>query len=125
MKLFTEKQKTQLIKNHKINEELYEKWEDWIDFKPVVKLFWWPWTWLLSELDPITNIAFGVADLSLWFCEAWSVGIDELQELKIPNKMIFSNWDERVFYTYVERDLFFTPHKPLTEYIWDWEIDYN
>tara|TARA_A100000171_G_C2083728_1_gene120987 strand:- start:531 stop:839 length:309 start_codon:yes stop_codon:yes gene_type:complete len=56
MKLLTKNLKNKLVKNH--SEQDGEK-----EFKAVVKLFnpTGRGTWYLSELDPETNVAFGLA----------------------------------------------------------------
>jgi hypothetical protein len=77
MKLFLEKHLKQLIKNH--NEQDGSK-----DFKVVVKLFnpCGLGTWYLSELDPTTNVAFGLS--CLHEKELGYVSIDEITSLKLP-----------------------------------------
>lgn len=77
MKLFLDKHLKQMIKNH--NEQDGSK-----SFKAVVKLFN-PvdrGTWYLSELDPETNVAFGLC--CVHEKELGYVSIDELQSLKLP-----------------------------------------
>ena len=90
MKLMTQAQKNKMIKNH--NNQDGSK-----DFKAVIKLFdpTGSGTWYLSELDPNTNIAFGLCDLG--YPELGYVSLDELSNLKV--KMGLS----------IERDLYFTP----------------
>lgn len=74
MLLFTKAQRERLIKNN--NEQDGSK-----SFAPVVKLFnaWGQGTWYLSELDPETNIAYGLCDLG--YPELGYVSIDELQQV--------------------------------------------
>ena len=90
MKLTTQSQKNKMIKNH--NDQDGSK-----DFKAVIKLFdpTGSGTWYLSELDPNTNIAFGLCDLG--YPELGYVSLDELSNLKV--KMGLG----------IERDLYFTP----------------
>ena len=90
MKLMTQEQKNKMIKNH--NDQDGSK-----DFKAVIKLFdpTGSGTWYLSELDPNTNIAFGLCDLG--YPELGYVSLDELSNLKV--KMGLG----------IERDLYFTP----------------
>ena len=66
-----------MIKNH--NEQDGSK-----SFKAVVKLFnpVGRGTWYLSELDPETNVAFGLC--CVHEKELGYVSIDELQSLKLP-----------------------------------------
>ena len=90
MKLMTQAQKNKMIKNH--NDQDGTK-----DFKAVIKLFdpTGSGTWYLSELDPNTNIAFGLCDLG--YPELGYVSLDDLSNLKV--KMGLG----------IERDLYFTP----------------
>jgi len=90
MKLMTQAQKNKMIKNH--NNQDGTK-----DFKAVIKLFdpTGSGTWYLSELDPNTNIAFGLCDMG--YPELGYVSLDELSNLKV--KMGLG----------IERDLYFTP----------------
>ena len=90
MKLMTQVQKNKMIKNH--NNQDGTK-----DFKAVIKLFdpTGSGTWYLSELDPNTNIAFGLCDMG--YPELGYVSLDELSTLKV--KMGLG----------IERDLYFTP----------------
>ena len=98
MKLLTKAIEKKLIKNFYDNDG--DK-----DFKPVVKLFGGgAATWLLSELDPDTNIAFGLCDLGFGTPELGYVSIDELKSIRF-----------KPFNLPVERD-FFEPEKTLMEY---------
>lgn len=101
MKIITQKQKQQLINNHIANFNKNEV----ENFKPVVKLFDCAGaaTWLLSELDPETNIAFGLCDLGMGFPELGYVNLDELVQTL--------GWR-------LERDMYFTADKTVFEY---WE----
>ena len=92
MKLTTQAQKNKMIKNH--NDQDGSK-----DFKAVIKLFdpTGSGTWYLSELDPNTNVAFGLCDLGVGCAELGYVSLDELSNLKV--KMGLG----------IERDLYFTP----------------
>jgi hypothetical protein len=73
--LLTKKQYNQLVKNNK--EQDGSK-----DFKVVAKLFnpTGIGTWYLSELNPETNVAFGLADLHEK--EFGYISLDELKEFK-------------------------------------------
>ena len=59
MQLLTKAQKAKMIKNHKNQDGTKE-------FKAVVKLFnpTGQGTWYLSELNPDTNVAFGLCEIS-------------------------------------------------------------
>ena len=75
MLLLTQAQKNKLIENHKAQDGTK-------DFKAVVKLFnpTGVGTWYLSELDPETNVAFGLCHLFEY--ELGYVSLDELSEFK-------------------------------------------
>ena len=75
MKLLTKTLKNKLIKNHV--EQNGEK-----EFKAVVKLFnpTGLGTWYLSELDPNTNVAFGLADIHEK--ELGYIDLNELENFK-------------------------------------------
>jgi len=90
MKLLTKTIKEKMVKNH--NDQDGTK-----DFKAVLKLFdpTGNSTWYLSELDPNTNVAFGLCDMG--YPELGYVSLDELSTLKV--KMGLG----------IERDLYFTP----------------
>jgi len=102
MKLLTQSIRNQLIENYERRSEEGEE----IDFKPVVKLFTPDAgaTWLLTELNPEDNIAFGLCDLGMGFPELGDVSLDEIADIRgalgLP----------------VERDLHFTAKKTLSEY---------
>ncbi len=104
MKL-TKSIRDQLIANYLKQESLLEV-EDEFDFKPVVKLFTpdGAATWLLTELEPSSDILFGLCDLGIGHPELGFVSLSELSELRgrlgLP----------------VERDLHFTATKTLSAY---------
>lgn len=77
MKLLTKRIRDKLISNH-------QKQDGTKKFKAELKLFnpTGMGTWYISELDPETNIAFGLCDLLE--PEMGYVSIDELQEMKLP-----------------------------------------
>lgn len=77
MKLLLDKHINQMIKNHQ--EQDGSK-----SFKAVVKLFnpAGIGTWYLSELNPDTNLAFGLS--CLHEKELGDVSIDEIKSLKLP-----------------------------------------
>ena len=80
MKLFTKAQRDKLIKNHGENENATQPNEH----KVVVKLFnpVGIGTWYLTELNPYTNVAFGLAEIHEK--EIGYVDIAELESLKLP-----------------------------------------
>jgi hypothetical protein len=105
MMLLTKVLKTKLIDNHNANYKRMSNGNT-IDFEPVVKFFnpVGAATWLITELDPDTNIMFGLCDLGLGFPEIGSVSLDELSEVKLS------------FGLGIERDLRWTAEKTLSEY---------
>ena len=92
MKLFTKAIRDKLISNHK-------KQDGTKSFRAVVKLFnpTGAGTWYLSELNPDTNVAFGICQIHEK--EFGYVSIDELSEYK------------GTFGLGIERDLYFKPEK--------------
>ena len=95
MKFLTKADRSKLIKNH-------------VDKKPVAYVkFFNPvgiGTWYISELDPDTNIMFGLCDLG--FPELGYVSMDELEQTELQMELLGS------YYTYrIERDLYFEPKK--------------
>ena len=90
MILLTKKIREKLIKNH-------QEQDGTKTFKAEVKLFnpCGIGTWYLSELNPDTNVAFGLCDLHEK--ELGYVSIDELKEKELP------------FFLKIERDLYYQP----------------
>ena len=98
MMILTKKIKDELIGNYKYNSGK--------DCSPVVKLFGGSsCTWLLTDLDPETNIAFGLCDLGMNSPEMGYVSLYELEALKFAP-----------FGLGVERDLHFEADKSLYNY---------
>lgn len=97
MSLFTPAQRDQLIANHNTNAKTIAVDGSTTDFKPVVKLFSGAATWLLTELDPKYNIAFGLCDLGMGFPELGDVSVDELESVGS-----------------IERDKWFVTTQPLS-----------
>lgn len=107
MELFPTKILTKLLENGKLQYQARLNGEDEFDFYPVVKLFTpdAAATWLLTELDPDDgDRLFGLCDLGMQCPELGYVSMTELLSLRgrlgLP----------------VERDLYFTADKPLSEY---------
>ena len=90
MILLTKKIREKLIKNH-------QEQDGTKTFKAEVKLFnpCGIGTWYLSELNPDTNVAFGLCELHEK--ELGFVSIDELKEIELP------------FFLKIERDLYYQP----------------
>jgi hypothetical protein len=109
MQLLTESIKRKLIANHEENLKHILKDGNTVDFKPVVKFFspTGAATWLITELDPETNIMFGLCDLGFGSPEMGNVSFDELKSVRVQ------------FGLEIERDKWFTADKTLTEYARD------
>ena len=80
MKLLTKAQREKLIRNHAENENATKPKKH----KVVVKLFnpVGIGTWYLTELNPYTEIAFGLCELAEK--EIGYVSLTELEELRLP-----------------------------------------
>ena len=80
MKLFTKAQREKLIRNHAENENATEPKKH----KVVVKLFnpVGMGTWYLTELNPYTEMAFGLCEITEK--EIGYVSLTELEELRLP-----------------------------------------
>ena len=76
------------------------------DTMPVVKLFSpiGAATWLLTEMAADGDTLFGLADLGMGCPELGTVGLAELEALRLP------------FGLRIERDLYFAPRFSLTAY---------
>jgi Protein of unknown function (DUF2958) len=81
--------------------KLYSQDGEGQDATVFVKWFGGACTWLITEYDPATRIAFGWCDLGLGFPELGYVSLDEVQSLTIPP-----------IGARIERDLYFVP-RPL------------
>lgn len=106
MELYTKTQYAQLRANGQQQQTAMAKDEDF-DPLPVIKLFTPDAgaTWLLSEVDPRDpDIAFGLCDLGLGCPELGNVSLTEIRAIRGR------------FNLPVERDLGFTPDKPLSAY---------
>ena len=80
MKLLTKAQREKLIRNHAENENATEHKKH----KVVVKLFnpVGMGTWYLTELNPYTEMAFGLCEITEK--EIGYVSLTELEELRLP-----------------------------------------
>ncbi len=120
MKQLTKEIKKKLIANRKATQKLEDEGADLtyaynVSHKPVVKFFGGSsCTWLITEMyydelkilpksAPI--ILFGLCDLGLGYPELGYVNLRELESLKFPP-----------FGLGVERDLYFTASKTISEY---------
>jgi hypothetical protein len=104
MMLLTKANRNALIKNFETNAKTIAVDGSTQNFKPVVKLFnpTGVGTWLLTELDPETNIAFGLCDIG--YPEIGYVSLDELSNVRLP------------FGLSIERDRHWKASKTLSEY---------
>jgi hypothetical protein len=106
MTLITKAQTEQLLANDIAQRAAIDRQDRALDFKPVVKLFTpdAQCTWLLTEIDEGTDLAFGLCDLGLGCPELDYVSLIELRtvrgKLGLP----------------VERDLHFEVDKPISAY---------
>lgn len=100
--LITDEQRAQLLANGRAHAAGQP-----VDPLPVVRLFTPDAhaTWLLTELDPQDgDTAFGLCDLGLGMPELNTVRLSELASIRGPRNLP------------VERDLYFTAQRPLSEY---------
>lgn len=107
MKLLTLEIRRRLFVNGRIRLKLAQTGMAEADFFPVVKLFTPDanCTWLLTELDPEDpDIAFGLCDLGMGCPELGNVSLSEIASARGPLGLS------------VERDLHFTPVKPISAY---------
>ncbi|OQP67231.1 hypothetical protein A3860_02405 [Niastella vici] len=98
MKLYTQSQYEQLIKNGQQRGK---------DHYPVIKLFMpgMRHTWLITELDPEEpDLAFGLCDLGMGFPELGYVSLEEISSVK------------NAYGLRVERDLHFEAKYPISVY---------
>jgi Protein of unknown function (DUF2958) len=106
MTLITKAQTEQLLANGLAQRAAIDRQEQAFNFKPVVKLFTpdAQCTWLLTEIDEGTDLAFGLRDLGLG-CPA--LGYVNLTELRtVRGKLGLP----------IERDLHFEADKPISAY---------
>ena len=103
MKLLTKEISTKLIQQDRATSA---SGGDDLGHKPVCKFFvpWGAGTWLISELDPETNTAFGLCDLGMGSPELGYVSLDEIASIQGPAGLR------------IERDRHWVASKPLTEY---------
>ena len=105
MKLFTQSQYQCLVMNYERQDPVRGTPHE-IDFEPVVKLFnpVGAGTWLLTELEPNEQIAFGLCDLGMQCPELGSVSIIELESVRLPMGLG------------IERDRYWVPKKTILAY---------
>jgi Protein of unknown function (DUF2958) len=84
MALITQAQLDQLLANGRAQRNAIDNDQGAIDFRPVVKLFTpdAQCTWLLTELDPDHELAFGLCDLGMGEPELGYVSLPELRTVR-------------------------------------------
>jgi hypothetical protein len=107
MQLITKQIRKQLEDNY-IETQAAETSERNFDPRPVVKLFnpVGSQTWLITEIEPGTNNAFGLCDMGMGSPELGYVSIDKLAALKLPG------WPNMG----IERDIHFEADLTISEY---------
>ena len=107
MKLISAKNRKQLEANY-LETQAAQSSKRNFDPRPVVKLFnpCGSQTWLITEIEPGTNSAFGLCDMGQGYPELGYVSIDELAALKIPG------WGSLG----IERDIHFEADMTISEY---------
>jgi hypothetical protein len=80
MTLITAAQRQKLLENGRAQRAAIDREDQVLDFEPVVKLFTADGnaTWLLTELNPDRELAFGLCDLGLGEPELGYVSLQEL-----------------------------------------------
>jgi len=106
MTLITKAQTEQLLANGLAQRAAIDRQDQALDFKPVVKLFTpdAQCTWLLTEIDEGTDLAFGLCDLGLGCPELGYVSLTELRAVRGKLGLL------------VERDLHFEADKTISAY---------
>jgi hypothetical protein len=109
MQLITSAQREKLLENGRAQLAAVDRQDQAIDFEPVVKLFTPDGnaTWLLTELNPDIDLAFGLCDLGLGQPELGYVSyvsLRELAEVRGPLGLP------------LERDLHFAPTRTIAAY---------
>lgn len=103
--MIREEDLAQLVANWREQEPLKGTREE-KDFMPVAKLFnpCGSGTWILTELEPDSSLAFGLCDLGVGEPELGYVCLEELASIKLTAGLS------------IEQDLYFKPNKTLSEY---------
>jgi hypothetical protein len=106
MPLITSAQRQKLLENGRAQRDAIDRQDQVLDFEPVVKLFTADGnaTWLLTELNPDRDLAFGLCDLGLGEPELGYVSLQELESARGPLGLP------------LERDQHFAPTKTIAAY---------
>ena len=86
MTLITAAQRQKLLENGRAQHDAIDRQDQVLDFEPVVKLFTADGNaiWLLTELNPHIDLAFGLCDLGLGQPELGYVSLAELSAAHGP-----------------------------------------
>ena len=86
MQLITSAQRHKLLENGRAQRAAIDRQDQCLDFEPAVKLFTPDGnaTWLLTELNPDIDLAFGLCDLGLGEPELGYVSLSELAAVRGP-----------------------------------------
>jgi len=86
MTLITAAQRQKLLENGRAQRDAIDCQDQALDFQPVVKLFTADdnATWLLTELNPDIDLAFGLCDLEFGAPELGYVSLAELTAARGP-----------------------------------------
>jgi len=86
MQLITAAQRQKLLENGRAQRDAIDRQDQVLDFQPVVKLFTADGnaTWLLTELNPDIDLAFGLCDFGLDQPELGYVSLKELTTARDP-----------------------------------------
>jgi hypothetical protein len=89
MTLITAAQRQKLLENGRAQRDAIDRQDQVLDFKPTVKLITPDGnaTWLLTELNPDIDLAFGPCDLGLGEPELGYVSLAELTAARGPLKL--------------------------------------
>ena len=106
MTLITAAQRQKLLENGRAQRDAIDRQDQVLDFQPVVKLFTADGnaTWLLTELNPDIDLAFGLCDLGLGEPELGYVSLAELAAARGPLGLP------------LECDLHFAPTRTIAAY---------
>jgi hypothetical protein len=86
MSLISTAQRQKLLENGRAQRDAIDRQDQVLDFQPVVKLFTADGnrTWLLIDLNPDIDLAFGLCDLGLGQPELGYVSLKELAAARRP-----------------------------------------
>jgi hypothetical protein len=99
MTLITAAQHQKLLENGRAQRDAIDREDQVLDFEPVVKLFTADGnaTWLLTELNPDFDLAFGLCDLGVGEPEVGFVSLAELSAARGPLQQLLEDNALRVW----------------------------